>query len=161
MAGMSATVVTLDDKELQAFLALWDPSDVDRVLWQAAKAGGNAAAPVVRNAAPVGLSKREGQYYRRQGLRPGTFRATIRSAIIRVPGVIGYVIGPMGKNAFTRYWVAGGVKPHIIPVPKINPTRFIHHPGHTPDHWFPWAAAEAAAKQGSDAVLNAYGRRTR
>lgn len=128
-------------------------AEVIGILKEAAKLGAQAAAKVLKPKAPIGTAERLSQYYRRLGLQHGTFRRTIRAAAIRGRGsaiqglqgrTIGWVIGPMGKNAFTRHWIEYGTR-HA----RSNP-------------WVERSATEAlsVARGASDAVLSAYARRT-
>lgn len=127
--------------------------EVVRILKEAAKVGASAGAKVLKGKAPVGMSNRPSQYYRRLGLSHGTFRRSVKAAAIRGRGsaikglqgrTIGYVIGPIGRNAFTRHWIESGTR-HA----RANP-------------WVERSAPEAlsVAQRASEAVLQAYARAT-
>jgi len=92
---------------------------VTRILKEAAKDGAQAAKAIVKPAAPVGTSTHLSQYYRRLGLPHGTLRKAVKVGYIRGRGsmikglqgaTVGYVIGPMGKSAFTRGWIEYGTR---------------------------------------------------
>lgn len=157
-----ATTVRLDDHELRAFLNLYDGPDIDKVLQKAALAGAKAAERIVRPAVPIGTSRRPSQYYRRQGLGHGTFARTVKARRIRKRGdqrtTIGYVIGPAGKNAFTRAWIAGGTRPHLI---RRGRGGRIQHPGEKANRWFPGERAGAAAEHEGESYLVEYGKKTK
>lgn len=131
------------------------PGDVDSALTFAATRGGQAAAKVLRNVAPVGTSGRRSQFYRRNGLGHGTFRKSVKSSKIRgrtgglnVQGrTVGVVIGPQGRNGFTRAWLELGTS---------GPGR--HRQAGT--NWVEHAApiAFAVAQRESEASLGAYAR---
>lgn len=137
-------------------MARFKPAAVDRALEDAAKAGATAAVKVLRPRAPVGTSQHPSLYYRRNGLSHGTFRKSVRAAKIRgrrsaLAGLqgrtIGYVIGPLGKNAFTRYWIEAGT----------------HGPGRHRVAARPWIEGAASstfsvARSASEAKLTAYAR---
>jgi hypothetical protein len=142
----------LDREDEKKMLARYKSDAVEYILKEAAKAGGKAGAQVLKAEAPIGTSKRLSQYYRRNGLKHGTFKRSIRAALIRGRGsaikglqgkTVGYVIGPIGKNAFTRAWIELGTK---------------HQPAH---HWMEDVASAAlgASYAASDAVLTLYAER--
>lgn len=96
---------------------------------QARAASSRSAATVMRAEAPVGTAARLSQFYRRNGLHHGAFRASVRAAPIRGRGsairglqgkTIGSVIGPIGRNAFTRAWIELGVAGHERPNPWVE-----------------------------------------
>lgn len=108
-----AFTARLDTTQQQRFLKRYTELNVTKELDVAAKAGADAAKKVLVANAPVGTSEHPSQYYRKMSLPHGTFRRSIRAAKIRgrrsaLKGLqgatVGYVVGPMGKNAFTRYW---------------------------------------------------------
>ena len=85
---------------------------VDHILREAAKVGGQDGAKVMRGAAPIGTSEREGQYYRRQGLGHGTFRKSVRAAAIRgrgsaIKGLQAKTVGVVMRYAFRGRWWRG------------------------------------------------------
>lgn len=97
----------LDRRAELRMLAAYTPVQIARALSEAAAAGAQAGAPILRAAAPVGRGKLDARY-RREGLRHGTFRGTVRAAAIhRVgpAGETGQVVGPMGRHAFVRGWI--------------------------------------------------------
>ena len=141
---MSAFTARLDRTAERRMLARFKPHEVDHVLLEAAKVGGQAGAKVLRSNAPVGTAARLSQYYRAHGLSHGTLRKSVRAAQIRgrhtaIVGLqgrtVGYVIGPIGRQAFTRAWVEART--------------------HWTEHTAP--AALAVAHDASDAVLVLYG----
>jgi hypothetical protein len=144
-------VAYIDRRQEKQYLARFASSPLDRVKRKAATAAGAAAKPILKGAAPVGSSRREGQFYRREGYGHGTFRGSIRSRAIRRTGrniqTVGVVVGPMGKTGFTRAWREGGTRPHG------------GHPGSRGTHWLERAApgATAAASGAADAILTRYG----
>lgn len=121
-------------------------------------AGGKAGAVVMRQRAPVGRSAHLSQYYRRSGLGHGTFRKSVtsrkirgRSAAINIQGkTIGVVMGPIGKNAFTRFWIEEGTR---------GPGR--HRVAANP--WVEAVApsAFAAARIATDRMLESYAKAVR
>jgi hypothetical protein len=147
-----AFTATLDRREEEKMLARYHGSEVEFILKEAAKAGGKAGAQVLKPNAPIGTSQRLSQYYRRMGLQHGTFRRSVRAAMIRGRGsaikglqgkTVGYVIGPIGKNAFTRAWIEQGTR-----TARANP-------------WVEQSASASlsAAHDASDAVLTLYAER--
>jgi hypothetical protein len=151
-----------DDREYQKLMRLYEPRRLDQVVTAAARAGAKAAEPIIRAAAPVGRSRRPSQFYRREGLLHGNFRASVKARKIRRRGIqaktVGYVIGPAGRAGFTRYWIAGGTRPHDIPRGRAGKVR---HPGQKPDPWFDRVLGPAvvAANTRSSAVLTRYAER--
>lgn len=124
-------------------LAAYTPGEVVKILKEASKAGADAAKPIVKAAAPIGDSMRQGQYYRRMGLQHGTLRKSVRAAAIRQRGgvkTVGHVVAPMGSKGFTRGWVALGT-----PQSRGNP-------------WVERIAtwAFSVASRASEAILRAY-----
>jgi len=153
---VSSFIARIDRRAEVAYLARFTPDEVDKIVAQAAGYGGRAAAKVLAPQAPIGTAKRLSQYYRRMGLGHGTFRRSVRAAKIRGRGsalrgqlgkTVGYVIGPIGKNAYTRAWIELGTRPHG------------GHPGEGPNPWVEQAASDAlsVARDASDAVLALYG----
>ena len=125
-------------------------AEIDRILKESAKLGANAAAKVLRAAAPIGKSQRPSQYYRRNGLGHGTFRKSVKAAIIRGRGsmiaglqgrTIGYVIGPMGSKGFTRNWIEHGTRRGMPANPWVERES---------------TAALSVAQRASESVLEAY-----
>jgi hypothetical protein len=141
----------VDDSGQKALFRHYEPKQLDRVFTASAGAGARAIAKTMQSAAPVGQSKRQGQFYRERGWGHGMLKASIKARKIRKRGinrnVIGYVVGPGGPAGFTRHWVTGGVRPHRI--------GKVQHPGHTPDPWVERVApaASAAGERASDAVI--------
>ena len=144
----------LDTRQQDAFLRRYKPDAVDRVLTEAAAVGAKAGVVVLRNHAPTGTSSHPSQYYRRNGLGHGTFRKSIKAAKIRgrhssLGGLqgktIGYVMGPMGKNAFTRAWREAGTSG-----PGRHRVRGLH--------WTQAAAGPSfsVARSASETVLERY-----
>lgn len=156
-----AGTFTVDDRAQKALMRHYDPKKLERVFTASARAGANAVSAVLERAAPVGTSKRLGQFYRREGLGHGTLKASVKARKIRKTGIqrrtIGYVVGPGGKNVssrrgFIRVWVAGGTRPHEIRMPRGG---VIQHPGQRANPWVARAsrAALAAGEQASDAAI--------
>lgn len=132
----------------------YSASAVEHVLKEAARVGGRDAAKVMRAVAPIGTSQRLSQYYRKLGLQHGTFRKSVKAAAIRGRGsmisglqgrTVGMVIGPIGKNAFTRSWIEEGTRR------GMPATHWVAHVA---------AAALSVARGASEAVLELYARRT-
>lgn len=153
---------TFDDREMQKLIAHYEPEKIAKILQSAARAGAKAAEPIIAGAAPTGKSLRPSQFYRREGLSHGAFAATVKARRIRKKGIqaktIGFVIGPAGRNAFTRPWIALGTKAHEIRIKTKGFGRYkvLHHPG---QHANPWidrvlGPASAAALERSEAILN-------
>ena len=73
---------------------------------------------------------------------PGGMRAAVKSKRIKRNPAIGVVVGPMGKAAFMRHWVAQGTKPHQIR-PKgggvlalaFGFVKLVNHPGAKPNDY--------------------------
>ena len=142
---------SIDRRQLDRFLTRYTPEEVTKIMKTAATYGGKEGAKVMRSAAPIGTANRLSQYYRKMGLSHGTFRKSVRAAAIRgrntaIKGLqartIGVVIGPIGKNAFTRGWIELGTRHQ-----RANP----------------WVEREAApalsvAREASESVLEVYGR---
>lgn len=88
-------------------LAGYTPEAIERILVEAAAAGGDAGAPMMKGAAPIGRGPLDSRY-RRAGLRHGAFRDTVTSARIHRrgrAGEVGVVVGPMGRHAWIRGFV--------------------------------------------------------
>ena len=138
--------VKLDRRQEQRLLAAFKAQPVQRIMGIAAEKGAKAAAKVVKSRAPIGTAARLSQYYRRMGLGHGTLRRSVRAAPIRTrgAGIRGYVVGPMGRNAFTRGWVELGTRRSAG------------------KHWLASTASAAlsVARDASEAVLQLYARRT-
>jgi len=154
---MAGTYV-VDDRGQRALMAHYAPEKLERMFQAAARAGAKAAEPILVAAAPVGRGARPSQFYRREGLGHGTFRGSVKARRIRKRGLnrrtIGFVIGPAGKAGFTRHWIAGGTRPHLVPRGR----RRVRHPGQRANPWVVGAAgpAAAAARAASDAVILRY-----
>jgi ABC-type nitrate/sulfonate/bicarbonate transport system substrate-binding protein len=125
-------------------------------LTAAAAAGAKAGTVILRADAPIGTSQRLSQYYRKMGLGHGTFRSSVKAAKIRGRGsairglqgkTIGYVLGPIGRKAFTRYWLESGFR-HVGGVTVMG------------THWVEHAAPMvfAVTKQASERSLEVYAR---
>jgi hypothetical protein len=149
----------VDDSGTRALLRHYGQDKLDRIFQSSARAGAKAAEPILQRAAPRGRSRKRSQFYRREGLQHGAFAATVKARRIRKKGIqkrtIGFVVGPAGRNAFTRHWIGGGVRPHLI---RRGRGGRIQHPGHTADRWVEQAApaALAAANRASEAVIVRY-----
>lgn len=146
--SFTARIDRADEKRM---LKGYSDDAVQHILTDAAKEGGRAGAAVLKAAAPVGVSARLSQYYRRLGLPHGTFRRSVRAAPIRGRGsaisglqarTVGVVVGPMGSKAFTRGWIEQGTT-HSRANPWVERSA---------------AAALSAAQRGSEAVLELYAR---
>lgn len=114
----------------------YSPEAVQQILNKAALAGAEAAKRVMHSKAPVGTAQRLSQLYRKMGLRHGALRSSVRVALVGLSGV--YVVGPMGRSAVARAFVA---------------------------HRNPWTlhaapSAFAASRVASEAVLELYARKT-
>lgn len=86
----------------------YTPEAVARILETAAEAGAKAAAKVVEAGVPVGRTPGRSPLYRRLGLNHGALRGSTRAARFRDRSLPGFVIGPIGRAAFTRSWVDQG-----------------------------------------------------
>lgn len=140
--------MTLDTRAQDKLLRKFRPVEVEKILGKAALAGANSGRKVLTGRAPVGTSKREGQFYRRNGYGHGTFLGSVKARRIRKRGLqektIGYVIGPIGKRAFTRHWIEYGTRSHG------------KHPGERATHWVERSADAAfseAQKASEDALI--------
>jgi len=155
---MPSYSATIDRREEERMLAGYSASAVDHILKEAAKYGGKAGAAVMKGEAPTFAydMTRQGKrmFYRRNSLKEGTFKRSVRAAAIRGRGTairglqgrtVGVVIGPIGKNAFTRHWIELGTR----------------H-GEKGSHWVEKAAREAlrASYEASDSVLTLYAKRS-
>lgn len=140
----------IDRRAELAKLRAYSNDAVDHILKEAARVGAGGAKKVMVAEAPVGTAQRLSQYYRKMGLSHGTFRKSIRAAAIRGRGsmigglqgrTVGYVVGPIGKNAFTRAWIEFGTRRGM----PANP-------------WVERSASEAlsVAREASGAVLALY-----
>lgn len=159
MANFKAT---LDDRQERALFARYTPRKVEKILSAAGAAGARAAANVMRPKAPVGQGKREGQYYRRKHLGHGTFRGSVGARKVRrysrggIKGLqsntLAWVVGPVGLNAFTRWWIEDGTKAHVLR------KRGIAHPGAPARPWFRSVVgpASAMAQSVTEAILTRY-----
>lgn len=130
--------ISIDRTAEKHLLARYTPVKVEVILREAAAAGAESARMVMSSQAPIGTAQRLSQYYRKLHLRHGALRGSVRSAEIhnRLTGMVGRVIGPMGRGAVARAFVA--VRKH-------------------------WPASSArtalfAAQRASDTVLEAYAR---
>ena len=146
----SSFIARIDRHEEEKMLRGYSGAAVDHILTQAAKVGAVGAAQVMKAEAPIGTSERLSQYYRRMGLGHGTFRKSVRAAPIRGRGsmisglqgkTVGQVIGPMGRNAFTRAWIEEGT------ARGMPATHWVERVAH---------AALSVAREASDAVLALY-----
>lgn len=162
-----AFVMTLDTRQQDALSAKLTPAAIEQLLNRAAKAGAVAGVGVLRPAAPRGSQKRLSQYYRRMHLSHGTFRRTVQGKAIKRRDwdlshfTVGYVLGPMGDNAFTRAWIEYGTAPHDqrFKGAKKNFGRGRgQHPGERATFWMQRSAprAFAAATAASDQILGRY-----
>jgi hypothetical protein len=137
---MAGTFI-VDDRAQKALIRHYAPDKLARIFQASARSGAKAVESVLRPAAPVGDSVRPSQFYRRQGLSHGAFAATVKARRIRKRGAnrttIGFVIGPGGRNAFTRHWIAGGTRAHRI--------GRIQHPGQQANPWVERAAGRATS----------------
>lgn len=151
-----ASTFIVDDRAQKALMRHYDPKKLERVFTASARAGANAVSGVLERAAPVGTSARLSQFYRREGLRHGAFKASVKARKIRKTGInrrtIGYVVGPGGKHGFTRAWIAGGTRQHEIRMPRGG---VIVHPGQRANPWLVRAsrAAMAAGEKASDDAI--------
>jgi hypothetical protein len=125
--------VRFDDEEMQAYLAGLDEPGVDRILRKGVNAGAAPLRNAVRSEVPV---KRAGGMRGAGYGQPGEMRAAVRAKRIRQPDVVGVVVGPMGRKAFMRHWVARGTRAHTIAAKRggflalgFGFVRVVHHPG--------------------------------
>jgi hypothetical protein len=149
---------SLDTRAQDRFLARYSSANVDKAMTAAGLRGATAARAVLKERAYTGKSLRPSQYYRRMKLEHGTLKASVRAAKIKGRGsalgglqgrTIGWVIGPIGKNAFTRHWVEKGFQ-HAGKGGK----RVEGHP------WVEEAASETleVANHVADSLMSAYAR---
>lgn len=123
--------LTFDARGWDEFVRAWQEPAVKRTLQAGASAFGKAAKPVIASEIPIA---RPGNPYA-QG--PGNLRRLVRYKRFSSLRGIGVVIGPMGRNAFYRRFVAGGTKPHVILPKRVGGrlafgggfARIVHHPG--------------------------------
>lgn len=150
MPSTNSFTATIDRREEQKFLKGYSASAVEHILGEAAKEGGKAGAAVLKSNAPIGTSARLSQFYRKMGWGHGKLRGSVRAAMIRgrnsfIPNLqgrtIGYVIGPIGKAAFTRAWVEGGTARGEAANPWVESGA---------------TAALSVAREASEAVLTLY-----
>lgn len=135
--------VVLDDEEMQRYLDSLDEKGVVKILRSASTRAGTVLRNAMRPEVPV--KKRasggtHGAYTARGTLKdygaPGGMRASVRAARIRKTGAIGVVVGPMGKRAFMRHWVASGTKRHLIPGKGMfGFLSLVNHPGAKPNDY--------------------------
>lgn len=85
--------------------------NLDRVLQRATSVGARVLVAPIRRAAPV---KRGGGKVGKGYGEPGDLAKSVRVARVRRTAGVAAVVGPMGRRAFTRYWVIFGTKPHRI-----------------------------------------------
>ena len=149
----------VDDSGQRALMRHYAPDKLDKIFAASARAGAKAAESVMQAAAPVGKSKRPSQFYRRQALGHGTFKDSVKARRIRKRNInretVGFVVGPAGKAGFTRHWISGGTRPHLI---RRGRGGRIKHPGSRGNPWVERVAgrALAAATKASDAVIVRY-----
>lgn len=162
--------VSVDSREVDELMAALTPAMFDKALRAARTQAGRAAGRIVRAAAPRGQSDRPSAYYRRNDLPHGTFAGSVRARGIRKgarQGIRGAVIGPMGKQGFTRHWIAFGTKEHDIPPRRgyrsmaslaLGRSSFRRHPGQQPNRWLDGAAGPAldAAEAAAVRVFHRY-----
>lgn len=159
--------VTVDSRAIDELMRQFEPARVEKILKGARGAGSRAASRVVKGAAPTGRG-RPGQYYRAQGWGHGTLKASVKARSIRRnrrQGVLGVVIGPMGRQAFTRHWVEHGTRAHVIPprrgargIADVARGLYTRHPGSQGRKWLDRVAPQAlnAAVVAAERVLFRY-----
>lgn len=150
----------LDDEDMQKYLDTLDERGVVKLLRTATGKGGIVLRNAMRPEVPVkkqASGGAHGEYMTRRGGvadygTPGGMRASVSSRRIRGNDAIGVVVGPMGKRAFMRHWIAQGTKPHEIR-PKDGSflrlafgfVKIVHHPGSKPNDY----AGRAASSMGA------------
>jgi hypothetical protein len=155
---MSRSTFRVDDDEQEALFRHYGQQKLDRIFMASARAGAKVAADALQRAAPIGTS-RPSQFYRRNKLPHGTLASSVAARKIRKRGVqkstIGFVVGPGGKFGFTRHWITGGTKPHLV---KTGRGKRMQHPGTRANPWVARTAPTAidASNRASRAVIVRY-----
>ena len=135
--------VRIDRRDELAMLSHYTPREVSSALLAAGEAGAKAGASVLRAAAPVGSGPLS-RLYRRLGLTHGALREAVRGVAFHGPdGLIGFVLGPIGRGAVARHWVELGTRRGMRANPWLERTA---------------PAANAAAHSTADRALAQYGR---
>jgi hypothetical protein len=134
--------ITLDDREIRAYLDKFTRASVAKVLRKASSEAGKAMKPLVKAATPRG--------------KTGNLQRSVRSRRIRGNPAIGQVVGPMGRQGAHRHLVEFGTRPHRI-VPEtakalswpgaLHPVSRSIHPGAQP-HAFVSSVAGSALDAG-------------
>lgn len=117
--------------EWDELLKAWQEPAVKRTLRAGASAFGRAAKPIVRAEIPVAPP---GNPYAKSA---GNLARQVRYRRFHARFGIGVVVGPIGRSAFYRRFVAGGTKAHLILPKRLGGrlkvvggfARAIHHPG--------------------------------
>jgi hypothetical protein len=158
----------LDDEDMAKYLAGLDEKGVVKILRGASTRAGTVLRNAMRPEIPV--KKRAGSgaggAYIQRGIAknygtPGGMQASVKARRIKGNEAIGVVVGPMGKAAFMRHWIAYGTKPHEIRPKGIGGflrvgggfVSLVHHPGSKPNDYAGRAdskAGEAAANKAED-----------
>jgi hypothetical protein len=139
-----------DDHEVMEYLARLDEQKVVKILRSAGMRAGTKYRNAMRPNVPVkkrASAGTHGEYTQRRIVKdygtPGGMRASVSARRIKSNPSIGVVVGPMGKQAFMRHWIAKGTKPHDI-YPKSTLKKLailggfadvVHHPGSRPNDY--------------------------
>ena len=139
-----------DDEEMKRYLASLDEKGVIKILRGASTRAGTVLRNAMKPAVPVkkrASAGTHGEYTQRRIVKdygtPGGMRASVSARRIKSNPSIGVVVGPMGKQAFMRHWIAKGTKPHDI-YPKSTLKKLailggfadvVHHPGSRPNDY--------------------------
>lgn len=141
--------VLLDEREMQRYLRGLDEAGIAKLLLRGIRKGAPALKRAIAAEAPVqgkasAFTRRGGKSgitvirgREREYGRPGDLRRSIAARRIRSNPAIGVAVGPMGKLAFTRWWVVRGTRPHTIRARTgflpAGMGREVRHPGSRPN----------------------------
>jgi len=133
-----------DDEEMRRYLESLDEKGVTKILRGASTRAGTVLRNAMRPAVPVkkrASAGTHGAYTKRGAVKdygtPGGMRASVQARRIKSNPAIGVVVGPMGKAAFMRHWIAFGTKAHDIRPKGVGGflrvgfgfAPLVHHPG--------------------------------
>jgi len=155
--------VILNDEEMARYLDSLDEKGVVKILRGASTRAGTVLRNAMRPEVPVKGRAGAGAHgaFTARGVAkdygtPGGMQASVKAKRIRGNDAIGVVVGPMGKAAFMRHWIAYGTKPHEIRPKGIGGflrvgggfVALVHHPGSKPNDY----AGRADSKGGAAAM---------
>lgn len=110
------TFLRIDERavaETTELLKRFQQPKLDRLLQRAASSGAGALRVPIRQAAPVKKDPKAGKRGEGYGT-PGDLAKSVKVARVRNVVGVASVVGPMGRKAFTRYWVIRGTRQHTI-----------------------------------------------